>query len=212
LEVQSGYVFDNQEDEDEAVAAISAYRASGGCAVQLRHFMDGFWDLVPRKDTFKAYTLEEVQMFIGGVTKLRRFASAFFFRYPFSPNLGFDRDECQKNPEEESDKHLEWFWKVVDSWPTSTDHHKALLRYMTGLDRVPAFDTFKILKASDGNFRRVTVLGNNKRTVPDKEEDTPEHIFFIPEFDTREALGENLLHVIYNHDPVCVLIVFNFMG
>lgn len=74
---------------------------------------------------------------------------------------------------------------------------------MTGLSRVPAFDKFRVLKASDVNFRRVTVLGNNKRTVPDKDEDTPEHILFIPEFDTREALAENLLHVIYNHDPAC---------
>lgn len=39
LEVQSGYVFDNQQDEDEAIAAISADRA---CTVQLRHFKNGF--------------------------------------------------------------------------------------------------------------------------------------------------------------------------
>ena len=115
----------------------------------------------------------------------------------------------QKPGEEESDKHIDWFWKVVDSWPV--ERREALLQYVTGLNRVPAFDKFKVLKASDGNFRRVTVLGNNKRTVPDKDEDTPEHILFIPEFDTREALGENLLHVIYNHDPVCLHCTFFFL-
>jgi len=151
--------------------------------------MDGFWDLIHGKDTFKAYTQDEVQKFMGGVSEFRR-------------------DEHQKTREEESDKHIEWFWKVVDSWPT--DHRKALLQYMTGLGRVPAFDRFKVLKASDGNFRRVTVLGNNKRTVPDKDEDTPEHILFIPEFDTREALGENLLHVIYNHDPAESSLIHDF--
>jgi E3 ubiquitin-protein ligase NEDD4 len=78
LEVQSGYVFDNQEDEDEVVAAISAYRASGGCAAQLRSFMDGFWDLIGRKDTFKAYSQDEVRMFIGGVSELQRFVADFF--------------------------------------------------------------------------------------------------------------------------------------
>ena len=59
-----------------------------------------------------------------------------------------------------------------------------------------------MLKASDGSFRRLTILGNKERTVPDRDEDTPEHILFIPAFDTYEALEENLLHVIYNSDPV----------
>ena len=78
----------------------------------------------------------------------------------------------------------------------------ALLQYITGLKRVRATDKFKVLKASDDNFRRLTVLGNKERTVPDKDADTPEHILFIPEFDSSEALEKNLLHVIYNYDPV----------
>jgi len=64
-----------------------------------------------------------------------------------------------------------------------------------------ATDKFKVLKASDDNFRRLTVLGNKERTVPDKDADTPEHILFIPDFDSSEALEKNLLHVIYNYDP-----------
>jgi len=192
LVVQTDYVFNLQEDEDECVAAISAYRASrhGGWAIQLRYFMDGFWDLIGRKDTFRAFTQDEAQKFIGGICE-------------------FQRDEYQNIGEEElSDKHIDWFWKVVNSWPT--EHRKALLQYVTGLSRVPAFDKFKVLKASDGNFRRVTVLGNNKRTVPDKDEDTPEHILFVPEFDSREALGENLLHVMYNHDPAESSLIHDF--
>lgn len=80
LEVKSpGYLFESQEDEEEVVDAISAYRVSGGCAAQLRSFMDGFWDLIRRKDTFKAYTQDEVRMFIGGISEFWRFVTHFLF-------------------------------------------------------------------------------------------------------------------------------------
>ena len=77
LVLQSDYVFNRQEDEDEFIAAISAYRASSGCAIQLRYFMDGFWELIGGKDTFRAFTQDEVRKFIGGLSEFQRFVANF---------------------------------------------------------------------------------------------------------------------------------------
>ncbi|CAA7261756.1 unnamed protein product [Cyclocybe aegerita] len=179
------YNFVRQEDQDEFLDAAMAHRASGGYGSQLRAFMDGVWGLLRRRDAFLAYSQAELEKFIGGVSEI-------------------DLDQCQKQSELDEpegsrpDKHLEWFWKIVRSWPD--EHRHALLVYVTGLKRVPATDQFKVLKASDGTFRRLTVLGNKERTVPDKDEDTPEHILFIPGFDTYEAMEENLRFIIYNSD------------
>jgi hypothetical protein len=74
------------------------------------------------------------------------------------------------------------------------------LRYVTGLKRVPATDQFKVLKASDGHIRRLTVLGNKERTVPDNHADTPEHILFIPAFEEYQTMEDELISVIYSCD------------
>ena len=74
------------------------------------------------------------------------------------------------------------------------------MRYVTGLKRVPATDQFKVLKASDGHIRRLTVLGNKERTVPDNSEDTPEHVLVIPAFDEYQAMEDELISTIYSCD------------
>ena len=75
-----------------------------------------------------------------------------------------------------------------------------MLYYVTGLKRVPATDQFKVMKASDGHIRRLSVLGNKERAVPDNNADTPEHMLFIPAFEEYQAMEEELISVIYNCD------------
>lgn len=72
--------------------------------------------------------------------------------------------------------------------------------YVTGLKRVPATDQFKISKASDGHIRRLTVLGNKERAVPDNTADTPEHVLFVPAFEGYQAMEDGLISVIDNYD------------
>ena len=55
-----------------------------------------------------------------------------------------------------------------------------------------------MVKAPDGEIRRVTVLGNSERLVPDKIDDTPEHVLFIPPFESYEALEDVLVSVIHD--------------
>jgi hypothetical protein len=198
----------SDEDRNEFVEAVAAHQHSGGYSLELRSFMDGFWELIRRKDIFYAYTQSEVQKFVGGVSEVERFVIIYifnFFRFG-SDSLVLKSYFCRTD-DDEAGKHIEWFWKINQSWPV--EHRRALLRYITGLKRVPATDKFKVLKASDASFRRLTVLGNKERTVPEKDEDTPEHVLFIPEYDMYEALEENLLHVIYNSEPVMSFLYFS---
>jgi E3 ubiquitin-protein ligase NEDD4 len=100
--------------------------------------------------------------------------------------------------EQEPDKHLEWFYKIVQSW--SIERQRALLQYVTGQKRVPATDQFKVMKASDGHIRRLSVLGNKERAIPDNNTDAPEHMLFIPAFEEYQAMEDELISVIYNCD------------
>ena len=100
----------------------------------------------------------------------------------------------------EPDKRIKWFWTILSSWPVEL--RQGLLRYVTGLKRVPATDKFKVLEFSDGSFSRFTARTVQERSVLRKTEITPIHVLFLPRFDTPAALAENLLRVILNTELV----------
>ena len=119
-------------------------------------------------------------------------------RYSYLTFFSHFSELCSKSTEQEPDKHLEWFYKIVQSW--SIERQRALLQYVTGLKRVPATDQFKVMKASDGHIRRLSVLGNKERAVPDNDADTTEHMLFIPAFEEYQTMEEELISVISKCD------------
>ena len=56
------------------------------------------------------------------------------------------------------------------------------------------------MKASDGHIRRLSVLGNKERAVPDNDADTTEHMLFIPAFEEYQTMEEELISVISKCD------------
>ncbi|KAF4620745.1 hypothetical protein D9613_000495 [Agrocybe pediades] len=184
-DITEGLEFVNHEEEEELIDAIAVQRYTSKTVAQLHAFLDGFRDLIHRRDVFYGYDQSEVEKLVGGISLL-------------------DRDQCSlsstKGNEDDStgqpDIHLEWFWKIVRSWPRS--RQQLLFHYVTGLKRVPATDEIKVVKAPDGDIRRVTILGNVERTVPIKYDDTPEHILFIPPFDSYEIMEDSLISVIHD--------------
>ena len=87
-----------------------------------------------------------------------------------------------------------------------------MLHYVTGLKRVPATDQFKVMKASDSHIRRLSVLGNKERAVPDNDTDTPEHMLFIPAFEVYQEMEEELISVIFNCEWVRSFSCYLFRG
>ena len=67
-----GWAFLSQEDHEEFTNALAAYRGAGAESVQLRFFMDGFWDVVPSGRTFWAYSQLEVEKLVGGITEFEQ--------------------------------------------------------------------------------------------------------------------------------------------
>lgn len=118
----------------------------------------------------------------------------FFFSFFRDESSKYATDEV--DGDSEPDTHLAWFYRIVRSW--TLERQRTLFQYVTGRKRVPATDLIKVVKAPDGEIRRVTVLGNSERLVPDKIDDTPEHILFIPPFESYEALEDVLVSVIHD--------------
>ena len=63
----------SKEDHEEFTHALAAYRGAEAEHVQLRSFMDGFWDVIPSGRTFWAYTQLEVEKLVGGITEFEQY-------------------------------------------------------------------------------------------------------------------------------------------
>ncbi|KAF5322156.1 hypothetical protein D9619_001454 [Psilocybe cf. subviscida] len=188
LEEGPGHQFSHAEDEEEFFDALAIHKGSGTTGLQFSALIDGFRELMHKRDMFAGFTQAEIERIIGGVPII-------------------DIEECSKtSAADEADSnggdraptymHLDLFWRVVRSWSLERQH--TLFQYVTGLKRVPATDQIKVLSAPDGEIRRVTILGNTERAVPHRRDDTPEHILFIPPFESFEAMEDSLLGTIHD--------------
>ncbi|PPQ70291.1 hypothetical protein CVT25_014613 [Psilocybe cyanescens] len=145
-------------------------------------FLDGFHDIIGRR-AFIGYSQYEVEQLFGGMTILENDRCSTY-------TIADETIEGSSEP----DIHLDWFWKITSSWSIERQH--ALFVYLTGLERVPVTDQIKVMKAPDGDIRRVTILGNTERAVPRKYDDAPEHILFVPPFDSYEEMEGCLISAI----------------
>lgn len=72
--LETGFEFVNDEDEAELLEAITFDLCATDAALQLQAFMDGFWELIRRRDMFLGYTQSEFEKLIGGVSVMNRYA------------------------------------------------------------------------------------------------------------------------------------------
>ena len=82
------------------------------------------------------------------------FFSSFFKEFSHSP---LDSDDWARFTDyrgyDANDEVVQWFWKIIRSWPPEKKSH--LLQFATGTSRIPV-NGFKDLQGSDGP-RRFTI-------------------------------------------------------
>lgn len=96
--------------------------------------MSGFNELIPQ-ELINVFDERELELLIGGMAEI-------------------DVDDWQKHSDyrgwSESDQVIQWFWKIVRSWPA--EKKSRLLQFTTGTSRIPV-NGFKDLQGSDGPRR-----------------------------------------------------------
>ena len=68
LEHGPGDDFVHREDEDEFFEALAIHRCSNGAGPQMRALVDGFFELLRKRDIFLGYTSSEIEKLIGGIS------------------------------------------------------------------------------------------------------------------------------------------------
>lgn len=135
---EGGHEIDVTEDnKKEYVDLVTEYRISRRVKEQFEAFMSGFNELIPQ-ELINVFDERELELLIGGMSEI-------------------DVDDWQKHTDyrgyNPSDEVVEWFWKIVRSWPA--ERKSRLLQFTTGTSRIPV-NGFKDLQGSDGP-RRFTI-------------------------------------------------------
>lgn len=126
-----------QDNKKDYVDLVTEYRISRRVKEQFEAFMSGFNELIPQ-ELINVFDERELELLIGGMSEI-------------------DVDDWQKHTDyrgyNPSDEVVEWFWKIVRSWPA--ERKSRLLQFTTGTSRIPV-NGFKDLQGSDGP-RRFTI-------------------------------------------------------
>ncbi|TXT05323.1 uncharacterized protein COLE_06643 [Cutaneotrichosporon oleaginosum] len=126
-----------EENKKDYVDLVTEYRISRRVKEQFEAFMSGFNELIPQ-ELINVFDERELELLIGGMSEI-------------------DVDDWQKHTDyrgyNPSDEVVEWFWKIVRSWPA--ERKSRLLQFTTGTSRIPV-NGFKDLQGSDGP-RRFTI-------------------------------------------------------
>lgn len=68
LENGPGDDFVHQEDEEEFFEALAIHRCSNGAGAHMRALVDGFFELLRKRDLFLGYSLSEIEKLVGGIS------------------------------------------------------------------------------------------------------------------------------------------------
>lgn len=124
-------------NKKDYVDLVTEYRIERRVSEQFEAFMSGFNELIPQ-ELISVFDERELELLIGGMSEI-------------------DVDDWQKHTDyrgyNPSDEVVEWFWKIVRSWPA--ERKARLLQFTTGTSRIPV-NGFKDLQGSDGP-RRFTI-------------------------------------------------------
>lgn len=126
-----------EENKEDYVRRVIDFRLTGAVSEQLRCFLEGFHDIVPR-ELIQIFDEGELELLISGM-----------------PDV--DIDDWKNNTEyhnyNASSPQIQWFWRAVRSF--DKEEVAKLLQFVTGAGKVP-LNGFKELEGMNG-FTRFTI-------------------------------------------------------
>ncbi|KLO18527.1 HECT-domain-containing protein [Schizopora paradoxa] len=126
-----------EANKAEYVDAVAENRIARRVKEQFDSFMVGFNEFIPQ-ELVSVFDERELELLIGGMSEI-------------------DVDDWNKFTDyrgyEVNDDVIQWFWKILRSWPP--EKKARLLQFATGTSRIPV-NGFKDLQGSDGP-RRFTI-------------------------------------------------------
>ena len=165
-----------EENKHEYVALISEYKMIGAIRTQMREFLSGFHDIVPRH-LISIFDDNELELLLSGLPEV---------------DLDDMRAHTDYHGYSAGSKQITWFWDVVRS--LESEDLARLLLFITGTSKVP-LEGFAALAGIQGPQRF-----NIHRVQGETDRLPAAHTCFnqldLPEYESRQQLKEKLLTAI----------------
>ncbi|KAF2460493.1 hypothetical protein BDY21DRAFT_166279 [Lineolata rhizophorae] len=171
--VENGHTIPVTEDnKQDYVRLVVEYKLTGSVQEQLKHFLEGFHEIIPA-ELISIFNEQELELLISGL-----------------PDI--DVDDWKNNTEYHNytaaSPQIQWFWRAVRSF--DKEERAKLLQFVTGTSKVP-LNGFGELEGMNG-FSRFNI----HRDYGSKDRLPSSHTCFnqldLPEYESYESLRQQL--------------------
>ncbi|CAK9787037.1 hypothetical protein CC85DRAFT_263373 [Cutaneotrichosporon oleaginosum] len=165
-----------EANKDEYVRLVCAYRLENSVKEQMKAFLTGFYDIVPR-ELVQIFEPEQLELLISGVNT-------------------FDVDELKNSTQisgwKNNDNEVMWFWRALRSF--SQEERARFLIFVTASSRVPLGGFEKLQGASGIQPFQIQKLFGKPGILP--QASTCFNLLLLPPYESYEQLRERLLFAV----------------
>jgi E3 ubiquitin-protein ligase HUWE1 len=165
-----------EANKDEYVRLVCAYRLENSVKEQMKAFLTGFYEMIPR-ELVQIFEPEQLELLISGVNT-------------------FDVDELKNSTQisgwKGTDVEISWFWRALRSF--SQEERARFLIFVTASSRVPIGGFEKLQGASGTQPFQIQKLYGKVGILP--QASTCFNLLLLPSYESYEQLRERLLFAV----------------
>lgn len=165
-----------EANKDEYVRLVCAYRLENSVKEQMKAFLTGFYEMIPR-ELVQIFEPEQLELLISGVNT-------------------FDVDELKNSTQmagwKSTDVEISWFWRALRSF--SQEERARFLIFVTASSRVPLGGFEKLQGASGTQPFQIQKLYGKEGLLP--QASTCFNLLLLPKYESYEQLRERLLFAV----------------
>ncbi|WVF67236.1 hypothetical protein IAT40_001984 [Kwoniella sp. CBS 6097] len=161
-----------EENKEEYVRLVVSYRLDNSIKDQIKAFLDGFYDIIPRQ-LIQIFEPDQLELLISGITTV---------------DVDELKNATQLSGWKSTDPEIQWFWRALRSF--SQEERSRFLMFVTSSSRVP-LGGFAQLQGSSGTQPfQIQKLYAKEGGLP--QASTCFNLLLLPSYASYEQLRERL--------------------
>ncbi|WWD19760.1 hypothetical protein CI109_104224 [Kwoniella shandongensis] len=161
-----------EENKEEYVRLVVSYRLDNSIKDQIKAFLDGFYEIIPR-EIIQIFEPDQLELLISGITTV---------------DVDELKNATQMSGWKPTDPEISWFWRALRSF--SQEERSRFLMFVTSSSRVP-LGGFTQLQGSSGiQPFQIQKLYAKEGSLP--QASTCFNLLLLPPYATYEQLRERL--------------------
>ncbi|KAK4689594.1 E3 ubiquitin-protein ligase HUWE1, partial [Tremellales sp. Uapishka_1] len=166
-----------EENKEEYVQLVVSYRLDHSIKAQIKAFLEGFYDIVPRA-LVQIFEPDQLELLISGIATV---------------DVDELKNASQMTGWKAGDPEIAWFWRAIRSF--SQEDRSRFLMFVTSSSRVP-LGGFAQLQGSSGTQPfQIQKLYAKEGSLP--QASTCFNLLLLPTYTSYEQLREKLLFAVY---------------